>query len=237
MLSPGIYGGTLPYTYSWSPSTDLSCITCLNPTATATITECYSLTVTDSNACTATNAACVVVKAISPKLTAQTNDSICNGAGVITLFGSPNGGTYSGYAVHGNFFYPDSAHVNTFDFLYYTVTSNGCTGVAKDSLYVYICTGTEQLTTNGQLTIFPNPNNGKFTIQSSPGTRGHLSVEVYNVLGEKVFSKLSPSEPARAGIVHYPLSIDLSGQPGGIYLCRLLEENGELVREIKFVIE
>jgi gliding motility-associated-like protein len=48
-------------TYSWSPATGLSCVTCLNPTATPSATTSYVLTVTDVNGCTASDSITVTV--------------------------------------------------------------------------------------------------------------------------------------------------------------------------------
>ncbi len=46
--SPTACGGTGPFTYSWSPSTDLSSDTDANPTANPTATTTYTVTVTDT---------------------------------------------------------------------------------------------------------------------------------------------------------------------------------------------
>ncbi len=46
-------------TYSWSPSTGLSCTTCANPLASPLITTDYCVTVTDTNSCT--DSACIRV--------------------------------------------------------------------------------------------------------------------------------------------------------------------------------
>ncbi|MGP8217646.1 MAG: phospholipase D-like domain-containing protein [Bacteroidia bacterium] len=80
---------------------------------------------------------------------------------------------------------------------------------------------------DGDVKVFPNPNNGKFTIQS-PVNSSQSSVQIYNVLGEKVYS---------LSTVHFPLSIDLSGSPAGIYLYRIVSANGDNMATGKFVIE
>lgn len=81
------------------------------------------------------------------------------------------------------------------------------------------------------ITLFPNPNNGRFTIESS--VVSHKSqVELYNMLGEKVYTVLMPQTPKGA------LSqIDLTGKSAGIYLYRVITETGDLVSEGKFVIQ
>jgi hypothetical protein len=58
------------------------------------------------------------------------------------------------------------------------------------------------------------------------------NIEIYNVLGEKVYSTNLPQTPKGA------LSdIDLSEQPNGVYFYRILSENGVLVGEGKLVVE
>jgi hypothetical protein len=79
------------------------------------------------------------------------------------------------------------------------------------------------------ITLFPNPSTGLFTIQSSVNS-GQLSVEIYNVLGEKVLTK--PLLSAQGANL-----INMSGQPGGVYFYRVLNESSALVGEGKFVME
>ena len=72
--------------------------------------------------------------------------------------------------------------------------------------------------------IYPNPTSGEFYIQCS-GIR-QWSVEVYNVLGEKVYSQLN--------ITNSTFNINLSPQPNGIYLVKLIGQDGtvEFAKEI-----
>jgi len=53
--SPTASGGTPGYTYSWSPTVGLDDPTAANPNATVTSTTPYTVTVTDSKGCTATD--------------------------------------------------------------------------------------------------------------------------------------------------------------------------------------
>lgn len=84
--------------------------------------------------------------------------------------------------------------------------------------------------------VYPNPSKGIFTIQSSM-VSGHPdsyreSIEVYNVLGEKVYS--SSYQPLANS---YQLkTIDLSSNPNGVYFYRILKEDGGLVGEGKLII-
>ncbi len=78
------------------------------------------------------------------------------------------------------------------------------------------------------LSIFPNPSSGKFTIQLS-GVSGKSSVEIYNVMGQRVTI-------ATLKQVQGDYKIDLTSQPNGIYLYRVISEEGNLLGDGKFVI-
>ena len=79
------------------------------------------------------------------------------------------------------------------------------------------------------ITLFPNPSTGIFTFQSSV-LSNQLSVEVYNVFGERVFKETLRSAQGDN-------LIKLTNQPSGVYLYRVLDESGALVGEGKFVIQ
>jgi hypothetical protein len=90
-------------------------------------------------------------------------------------------------------------------------------------------TSVNSLTEKSTIAIFPNPNRGVFTIQSSVGA-GPLAVEVYNVLGKKVLTEALLS-PQGNNV------INLSDDPSGIYLYRVLNEDGGLLGSGKVIID
>ena len=78
--------------------------------------------------------------------------------------------------------------------------------------------------------LFPNPNNGQFTIIIASKANQFLgSIEVYNMLGEKVYSQYS--------IPTSQYTLDISNQPNGVYLYRIIANNGELIGEGKLEIQ
>ncbi len=83
------------------------------------------------------------------------------------------------------------------------------------------------LKTENDFKIFPNPNKGIFTIQSSVNS-GEATVEIYNVLGEKVLKQILRS-------TQDDKVMDMSSQPSGVYFYRVLNNIGGLVGEGKFV--
>ncbi|HTB31861.1 MAG TPA: T9SS type A sorting domain-containing protein [Bacteroidia bacterium] len=79
-----------------------------------------------------------------------------------------------------------------------------------------------------EIILFPNPNTGKFTIALNISESNPL-LEVYNIFGNRVYS-------ANLKHVQGDNTIDIS-QPSGVYLYRILGENGELIKEGKFIIQ
>ena len=136
---PSASGGTAPYTYSWSPSINLSDTTSSNPTLTVIPTTTYSasvtytLTVTDANNNTASSIAFINLPYTSATANAGSDMSDCRQQ----LFGFE--GTGSGTYFHWDFGDGGSADVQdaaTYEYRYaapgyynavFTVTdNNGC---------------------------------------------------------------------------------------------------------------
>ncbi len=70
--------------------------------------------------------------------------------------------------------------------------------------------GINEENTSNEINIFPNPSSGIFTIESSERIS---SIEISNVLGEKIYSEKNNSGKA---------SVDLSTQPKGIYFIKVV---------------
>jgi len=70
-LSAGSLTNVGPLTYSWTPSTGLSCTTCANPVASPSTSGSYYITVTDSNGCTKKDTVNIGIDSLSLSLTAQ----------------------------------------------------------------------------------------------------------------------------------------------------------------------
>ncbi|MDI6793099.1 MAG: right-handed parallel beta-helix repeat-containing protein [bacterium] len=94
--SPTASGGTLPYTYSWSPTTGLSSSTVANPTASPGVATTYTVTVTDANGCQAADDVLVGPPPLTPTADAGSDQTICSG-GSAGIGGAPtaSGGTSS----------------------------------------------------------------------------------------------------------------------------------------------
>ena len=180
----------------------------------------------------------------------QTPESTLSLSGT-TLYGTASMGGANGQGCAFSFNTNGNIYTDLHDFAfgpngafpaYSTVTIGGnhlygttFEGGANDSGVIYrlndslVASGVNSIVANsGSISVYPNPSNGQFTIQSSV-VNGQSSVEVYNVIGEQVYSQSS--------IVHFPLSIDLSSQASGVYLYRVVSDNGNLLGQGKLIIQ
>ncbi len=89
--------------------------------------------------------------------------------------------------------------------------------------------------------VYPNPNNGSFTVafgHPEPVSGSQTKIEIYSMLGEQVYNETLPcTQPAHTGIGGGDNTINMENQPNGVYLYRLLREDGKLVGEGKIVLE
>ena len=81
---------------------------------------------------------------------------------------------------------------------------------------------------SGNVKVYPNPNNGIFTISNNE--QGISNIEVYNPLGQIVYSQ-------KLSTVNRTLSINISAQPSGVYIYRVLDKTGSVIGSGKLVKE
>lgn len=85
-------------------------------------------------------------------------------------------------------------------------------------------TSVQNIVSNYDVKVYPNPSNGIFSVaitNSGSGiTNSEYRIEVYNVLGEKIYS-------SQYSIHNTQYQIDLSNQPNGMYFYRVTEEKGD----------
>gem|GEM_PF-5017228 len=87
-----------------------------------------------------------------------------------------------------------------------------------------------------EVKVYPNPSDGKFTIESSVISR--QSLEIYNMLGEKIYTEtLRPVTQGQGGQVQGDNTINLSNEAKGLYLYRLLTPEGKFISQGKFIIQ
>jgi hypothetical protein len=78
------------------------------------------------------------------------------------------------------------------------------------------------------ISVYPNPANGVFTVVISHPelTSGPQTIEIYNVLGEKVYGEKLQAKST---------SLNITGQPSGVYFYRVFTETGNEIGMGKIV--
>ncbi len=183
-------------------------------------TDTYTVTGTDANGCVNTDAITVIVN--SPPTVAGTAsaNSACLSDAIITLTGTPAGGTWSGNGVSGSSFSPSTAGVGMQTAIYLYTDSNGCEGNASVAITVNACVGVAEQTFENNVSVFPNPNNGTFTIAVNANV-GDLVIEITDVQGRVVYSSIENN--VQNGFVK---QVNLENESAGLYLMRITS-NGE----------
>jgi hypothetical protein len=188
-----------------------------------TVTTSYSVIVTNTNGCSAASSPVTVTVNSLPTVSLSLNpDTFCISAATSNLSGGlPNGGIYSGPGVSGGgYFNPGVAGGGLHDIIYTYTDVNNCSNSDTAQIYVDLCTGIESFSVNQNISIIPNPNNGIFSLNSFNKIS---SIEIVNVLGEKIYSSVINSNK---------LEIDLSTQPRGIYFVEVMVGNERRTKKI-----
>lgn len=206
-----LYAGNPGCSYLWSPLSTASSINVSTPGT-------YSLTVTHPSGCKAGDAVNIIVKPLpTVGLTFLNPEIFCptDNTGRPLTEGTPAGGTYIGAGVTGNTFNAAAAGQGTYIILYNYTGPNGCSNVAKDTLRVYACVGVEELANELALNVYPNPNNGAFTLEVSGMQEITATVQIMTVDGRLVYSD------AISGSGMISKAIDMTDLANGIYYLKL----------------
>ncbi|HLG02263.1 MAG TPA: T9SS type A sorting domain-containing protein, partial [Bacteroidia bacterium] len=109
----------------------------------------------------------------------------------------------------------------------YTFTdANGCNGSDSTGLYVDICSGISVDDASVSIHIYPNPNNGVFTLSISMNSDGGV-LEIMDVLGQSIYEEIIAAKSGKA-----EKTISLAAQANGIYFARLTTKGQTVVQKI-----
>lgn len=214
-----VYGGTPSYTYVWTGGYTSAKVT--NLTAGN-----YTVTVIDSCGGTVTASVIITQPASVLNVTSGSKQtSPCNGKVWATATGGNPGYTYL-WSPGGQ---TSDTATGLCDGSYccYVTDANGCTVKTCVSLVL----GVNNLQSgSADISIYPVPNRGSFTLAFGRPLSGTAVVEIYNVLGAKVYNELLTS-------TQQDHLINMNEQPAGIYFLRVLNSDGTLAGEGKIVID
>ncbi len=181
----------------------------------------YGVTATDANGCQAATSMLVVVGALPvvPVIT-QTGNTLSTASGLATyqwfLNGTPipgaNASTFTG-TQNGN----------------YTVMVTNAFGCdAISTVYPFIFVGTAQAgLTDFGLTVYPNPNDGRFTVALDLERDRNVALSIYDLVGKQVWSHTGD-----LAYGEWSKTLDLSALSKGTYLLQVISEGQKVARKI-----
>jgi hypothetical protein len=207
--------------YLWSTSDTTSSIIVNSPGGT------FTVTVTDNASnCAASDAATVMVNT-PPTVTFSIQATACTTDGIITLTGSPAGGTFSGPGVAGNTFNPATAGAGTFVITYDYTDTNGCSGADSSTIVISPCVGVNDPLVAAGMNVFPNPNNGYFMLTIANANYSEVTIELLSVDGKIVYSdKVSDVKG------NYTKELDLATEGNGIYFLRITADGQTFMQKV-----
>ena len=221
--NPSANGGTAPYTYLWSPATWLNSTVTSNPLVSGITTNTlYTLVVTDSKGCTATDT--VGVYLINCNLSAPTVQlNLCDLAAqnlpAVAYQWYLQGSMITGATTR---FYSVSQSG------YYFVKVNdtaGCTAQSPDVFVNYptcLTTGIEAISDHPEFEIYPNPANGEITVSCTNTIEGNAHIEIFDLTGQTIYR--SNSINAATG---FKYTIYTGNLATGAYLIKVTNEDGK----------
>ncbi len=207
--------------YIWSNNAQTS-----STSVSPSVSTSYYVTGYDANGCSASD---VVIVTVLPMSNAQFTANVVGATGIFTNQ-STNAVTYS-----WNF--GDSSPLDNTANPTHDYTSNGTytvtltvTGPCGTDTYTQVITitqvGMQDTDLANTLSLFPNPNDGMFTLSFSFEKAKDVTVEVLDVTGRLVYSD------RQNGITLYNKQIGIENADQGMYMVRIITTEGVATQKI-----
>ena len=140
---------------------------------------------------------------------------------------SPPGGEFSGPGVSNGMFDPAAAGLGEHIITYTYTDPNYCTNSATDMITVTEFTGVYDQPDYDELVIYPNPNNGNFTIKAGIEINESVDLRIYSTLNKIVFEEKNVSVNQ-----DFSKNINLSNLAKGIYYVHITGNKTDIVKKI-----
>jgi len=191
----------------------------------------YRAVITGTCGPTTSNAAILTVAQQTPVTLTSLPSKICVSDSAIALQATPTGGTWSGTGVSGNNFVPSSVAAGNYTLTYSYTNTAGCVTAPTIVANVSACTERNILLSDNAIILYPNPNNGQFSIKVNSALYKNLSMRVYEYSGALVRTQeLTGLSYGRI------VPINLSNLAASVYLVRFIANDGTKIIEKSFKV-
>jgi uncharacterized repeat protein (TIGR03803 family) len=204
-------GGVAPYNLQWNNAA-LSADTAVNLAAGT-----YTITVTDFSGCTTTASTTIgqpAALSATPDSEAQMGSN-CNGSATLAVAGGTP--PYSYMWQTGGQTADSIVNQCAGNYCCLITDSNGCT--LNTCVRINMINGINTVADAVHLSIYPEPTSGYFTVE---GLTVNQVIELYDYNGQKL---------SGAVVTNASMHFDISDKANGIYLIRILSEEGTIVAE------
>lgn len=207
--------------YTWQPGLQTTSLISVSPSVTTTYTLLGS-----ANTCTA-NAVRTITVSQSPSVTIIPTQSVCNNivGGVVTLTVSSPGNTFTWTVNNSNnpLILVNTPSVNT-TYSVIATSSTGCQYTATTSIIRIDCTNLNEVISEKNVFIFPNPANHFIEVNVSGINASKL--EIIDALGRLVKSVKLTNNSSK---------INLESLNQGLYFIKVYNSDGKFVKEQKLI--
>ncbi|MEO6038398.1 MAG: T9SS type A sorting domain-containing protein [Saprospiraceae bacterium] len=192
------------------------------------------MTVTDAQGCTGTATATLAVHPLPTLILTADLDTVCVDSSVIIQASGAASYSWTGDGLQsftGDHVTAIPPATGTINYVVIGSSNFGCTATATYHLPVVVCiVGTEETQAMEKISLYPNPNTGKFVLEFPSAVFGSANVLIFNQLGEIIWqSKILVTTGVNR------VSIDLLRVPAGIYDLKLSTAKGSRTEKLEVI--
>ncbi len=193
---------------------------------TYTVSGTYMDTIPNAMGCDSILTINVTIHGIPTVTATASASSACLDDATITLTGTPAGGTWSGPGVTGSTFSPMTAGTGAHTLAYNYTDANGCGDASTTLVTVSACVGVTEESLLNEITVYPNPNNGVFTLSVNSNI-GDMQIVITDLQGRVVYSSIENNISAG-----FTQQINLQGEATGLYLMQITGNGEQRIEKI-----
>ncbi|MFH1161597.1 MAG: T9SS type A sorting domain-containing protein, partial [bacterium] len=108
------------------------------------------------------------------------------------------------------------------------VIINNC--ISDTSNHIFVVVTGEETYSKQEVSLYPNPNDGRFTLSLAPAAASDCLLTVYNKLGQKIYEAVRTTNEAKT-----VWNLDLRPIPNGLYSLVLGNGTGRII--LKMIVD